>query len=942
MSTKTTFKRVALVAVAALGLGVLTSVAPANAAASTGFSVNTSSITVVAGGTAAASVTNGAIFKITMANAAADAQSIQSGETLTATVVAGPAVDTNATALTTSTLLNARMALTNVIPASADNGTTYASHSTTASWTTVSTGTCGAGVFTSACTAVNDNAKTSTTDVSSYFLRVLPLTDYTIGSGTYTIRLRLTNNAGALLVQDKEVKVTFVNGAVNSGAIITASASGAFPVITAHSTYSAGKYIKATITDANGGQLVSETTAGTSTAPSLTVDMLDKDSTLISGATGFTALDDSTSADHGYTTTLATGYTQANTDVSIAFNGVYGITGTTASFPTAQIGSTNLVRARYGASSGTGAITIINGATGTVSGQSVSATGASVLTAAAVTPWTLAYTQYVPLTATSATATWSGGTPGSAYSVTVTWAGASSAGDVTPKSATPQVIYADASGKISVPVTAVSPLDGSTATASVVGLGGTPGNIVISWVKSKTAAVSVSLNGAGVALKSANTFTATASDHFGTPVVGAILQPAVTGSNVDATTRATVVTDAKGQASITLTDALAVAAGTDTVKFTDVATTIAGSSVVTYSATAPVTTTLTAFYTASGSTVTGASINSPVPTTGIYADAATTKFAVKIARDTTKANAIADTTVTTLVANNDQLAIRIVGTAAGVGVAASASTGAYILNSSNIQVSSRTQYTAATTFDKTFLVGSNTAGANTITFKSGDVTTTVSFWTGTTAANARFVTLTGAATGAANGDAIPFTAKVTDRYGNAISGATLTIAATGVGVMLGGSTIQSYTTDSTGTFTFQGTSLAANGGTGTFTVTATNTADYTSTAGKVGSSSVDSTLAAGNSSAKVDVVFAAGNSVTSDAAQAAADAAAEATDAANAATDAANAAAEAADAATAAAQDAADAVAALSTQVSEMVNALKKQITALTNLVIKIQKKVKA
>ena len=77
-------------------------------------------------------------------------------------------------------------------------------------------------------------------------------------------------------------------------------------------------------------------------------------------------------------------------------------------------------------------------------------------------------------------------------------------------------------------------------------------------------------------------------------------------------------------------------------------------------------------------------------------------------------------------------------------------------------------------------------------------------------------------------------------------------------------------------------------------------------------------------------------------AQAAADAAAEATDAANAATDAANAAAEAADAATAAAQDAADAVAALSTSVTAMVDALRKQITSLTNLVIKIQKKVKA
>jgi hypothetical protein len=78
------------------------------------------------------------------------------------------------------------------------------------------------------------------------------------------------------------------------------------------------------------------------------------------------------------------------------------------------------------------------------------------------------------------------------------------------------------------------------------------------------------------------------------------------------------------------------------------------------------------------------------------------------------------------------------------------------------------------------------------------------------------------------------------------------------------------------------------------------------------------------------------------ASSAAADAAAEATDAANAATDAANAAAEAADAATAAAQDAADAVAALSTSVTAMVADLRKQITALTNLVIKIQKKVKA
>ena len=74
---------------------------------------------------------------------------------------------------------------------------------------------------------------------------------------------------------------------------------------------------------------------------------------------------------------------------------------------------------------------------------------------------------------------------------------------------------------------------------------------------------------------------------------------------------------------------------------------------------------------------------------------------------------------------------------------------------------------------------------------------------------------------------------------------------------------------------------------------------------------------------------------------AATDAANEATDAANAATDAALAAADAADAATEAAQEASDAVAELSTQVAALMASLKAQIKSLTNLVIKIQKKLK-
>jgi hypothetical protein len=103
------------------------------------------------------------------------------------------------------------------------------------------------------------------------------------------------------------------------------------------------------------------------------------------------------------------------------------------------------------------------------------------------------------------------------------------------------------------------------------------------------------------------------------------------------------------------------------------------------------------------------------------------------------------------------------------------------------------------------------------------------------------------------------------------------------------------------------------------------------------------TLASGTSStATLTATATVADDAATTAAAAAGDAAAEATDAANAATDAANAAAEAADAATAAAQDAADAVAALSTSVTAMVDSLRKQITSLTNLVIKIQKKVRA
>ena len=197
------------------------------------------------------------------------------------------------------------------------------------------------------------------------------------------------------------------------------------------------------------------------------------------------------------------------------------------------------------------------------------------------------------------------------------------------------------------------------------------------------------------------------------------------------------------------------------------------------------------------------------------------------------------------------------------------------------------------------------------------------------------------------------TATVKDRYGNTISGVTVNATRSGTGFFGSGASTASGNTDKNGQIEFIFT------GSGTVTVGFTSDAygQSADAAGKVGITAVTASAAGTTTTAQTGLgaalapvginsatatVTAVVDTASLDAATAAADAAAEATDAANAATDAANAAAEAADAATAAAQDAADAVAALSTQVSEMIDALKKQITALTNLVIKIQKKVKA
>jgi hypothetical protein len=214
-----------------------------------------------------------------------------------------------------------------------------------------------------------------------------------------------------------------------------------------------------------------------------------------------------------------------------------------------------------------------------------------------------------------------------------------------------------------------------------------------------------------------------------------------------------------------------------------------------------------------------------------------------------------------------------------------------------------------------------TLAASTIT-----ATTTVAV----TKSTAKTVTMTLDKTEYAPGEKVVVTITAVDANGAKVAdGPRAVIAGIASNLALtGGATLSNTTTLLGGSVT---QTIYAPATPGAFIITATEGADTDSTT----KATLTATAAIINVAAEI--------------AQAAADASAEAIDAANAATDAANAAAEAADAATAAAQDSADAVAALSVQVSEQIaelkaqnDALRKQLIALTNLIIKIQKKVKA
>jgi trimeric autotransporter adhesin len=967
MSTKTTFKRIALVTVAALGFGGLSATTPASAVAVSSFSLHTSSITVVGG---SASDTPSALVRIRVTQSgdgALNVGALDPNETITASVTGVPTsvtaktVALNGGAFGTATnndlsIVEVKAGASNTVTDWAYNaagdgrsGVAATSADTVTATAAIYDGRIGSentsyfgqvpytlngGDLAAATTAGQD---TVTSKSRFYYVAIMPKSGAAvIDQGVYTVTFRLTDTNGNL-VSTQSLNIDFVSNKVDSGSKLALTTGGTFVVGSAVAptgvdATSNDVFARATLTNRDGGVIRGTDGGAESLTTTLRRALATSDTLTV------------TSSDNG---TEGQDWGTNDTDDSLVGNdGVYGI-----SIPAIGTDGTYTLTARHGSAVATATLTVFAASITASSGLSaaVTATGA-IATASTLTPYTVPLTtKTADVTVTVLTA--SGGTAVQDYPVTftTTWTSCA-AGDATPRTGTlgSTVVRTNSSGKATLTVTCASPADGTKASVAWVA-GATAGTTqVIDWVMSKPATVSVDPTGPmTVALKAVTKATFTVRDAFGAPVAGTVVNLTVTGSNNTTASPLLIpsaTTDANGQVSYTLTDALAIAAGTDVIRATTVDGAKTAALTLTYAATAPVPASMKVYYDALEATWT-----TLVPATTIFETPSTaTGYTLNqgklISRTLVPGSRSASDDV---IGFNANVATAALAAASGVPVTVSVSAGGWILSSAGLPVTSRTFYTSSTGFTGLIEVTATTPGVKTLTFTSGAVTSTASiaFTNGTNGAVGRYVTVTPAAknaTATANGNIYPaFTAKVTDALGNAVSGVQLNIVATGVGRLTTGGKTAQWTTDATGEYTFELSSTEA--GAAAVSVSATTVGQFSDIAGFAAGAAVNNTaLTAGVRTATGSVTFAEGSSAATETAQAAADAAAEATDAANAATDAANAAAEAADAATAAAQDAADAVAALSTSVSAMISDLKRQITALTNLVIKIQRKVRA
>jgi hypothetical protein len=467
---------------------------------------------------------------------------------------------------------------------------------------------------------------------------------------------------------------------------------------------------------------------------------------------------------------------------------------------------------------------------------------------------------------------------------------------------------------------------GDTAHFTVAKLTGTQRSTQVDTVTTSAGTATATPSTINAVSGATNTISVNLKDNFKRALANTTLTASVTGRN-PTTVAKTAVTDSLGNASFSFTDA-----NTTSVIASDTISITGGSSAITVTilygaANAPSTITLTS--TGDTDVIPGTTTTDiDASATGATGASATASAVVKNSAGSAVAGVAVTFTVTGLVG-------------------------------AEVHTTKATVYTD-TTGKAVSYVSSYAAGKATVTATAGTATASDDiYFKQQTITEARTIAV------AATGGLV--TATVKDRYGNVIEGVNVYATRSGTGYFGSGASTASGETDKngqvefnfvgTGTVTVQlGDATAASATYGQSYAAAGYDADAVNgtaiTAYTAGTSATNqkglggSLSPAGINSASV-AVTAADAGVT--AAEAATDAASEAIDAANAATDAANLAAEAADAATVAAEearDAADAATAaveeLATQVATLMAALKAQITTLANTVAKIAKKVKA
>jgi len=327
MSTKLIFKRIALVTISALGFGILSSVTPASAVASSALVASVgpagqTSLTVVGGDSSTAYAVVRLDVTVDSATGTSGlATGLQCGESITATVSQVPTTvvaktlaanggrisdTTTAQTAAPGTAQRSDLVMTELAASTQGSGTAGATAgASTTTWTDWSLGTAGAtstnmesstaagtvdgeilrAGFANAfitdgqlgCTntyAINkDGSRQASTGVNkvSYYVSIASrLGANTFDVGAYTVQFQLTDANGAV-IGTSSVKIDFVSTASKSDATLTLATAGTFIKSAALGTTdtSGNTYASVTLKNRDGGLV----RTSTGTAPTLTSRM---------------------------------------------------------------------------------------------------------------------------------------------------------------------------------------------------------------------------------------------------------------------------------------------------------------------------------------------------------------------------------------------------------------------------------------------------------------------------------------------------------------------------------------------------------------------------------------------------------------------------------------------------------------------------------------------